>query len=97
MFEHGQPAQGEPTHVAIEPLQTLTPEAVRSFETIDYGPGWPEVGSRLMSRLVSGEDMRKRRLKGTGFQLDGWKFQGSKSSMRCCGWPAAMASSVVFR
>lgn len=58
LFEHGQPALGEPTSVAIEPLQNLTPEAVRLFETIDYGPGWPEVGSRLMSRLISGEDMR---------------------------------------
>lgn len=61
-FEHGQPALGEPANVAIEPLQNLTPEAVRLFEKIDYGPGWPEVGSRLMSRLISGEDMR----------ADGW-------------------------
>lgn len=62
LFEHGQPARGEPARIAIEPLQILTPEAVKSFETIDYGPGWPEVGSRLMSRLVGGEDMR----------ADGW-------------------------
>ncbi len=58
LFEHGQPANGEPEHVAIQPLPTLTPEAVRYFETIDYGAGWPEVGSRLMSRLISAEDMR---------------------------------------
>jgi hypothetical protein len=58
LFEHGQPAQGEPAHIVIEALQILTPEAVRSFETINYGPGWPEVGSRLMSRLISGKDMR---------------------------------------
>ncbi|MFG6517858.1 MULTISPECIES: hypothetical protein [unclassified Sulfitobacter] len=57
LFEHGQPARGEPAHIAIEPLQILTPEAVRSFEMIDYGPGWPEVGGRLMSRLVIGGDM----------------------------------------
>ncbi|MBS1078708.1 hypothetical protein JK217_13305 [Gluconobacter kondonii] len=62
LFEHGQPARGKPVHITIEPLQILTTEAIRSFETIDYGPGWPEVGSRLMSRLVSGEDMR----------ADGW-------------------------
>ena len=36
----------------------FTDEAVRSFETIDYGSVWPEVGSRLMSRLIGGEDMR---------------------------------------
>jgi len=35
--------------------------------------------------------------KALRFQLDGWKFQGSNSSMRCCGCPAAMASSVAFR
>jgi len=62
LFEHGQPARGAPAHIAIEPLQVLIPEAITSFETIDYGPGWPEVGSRLMSRLFSGEDMR----------ADGW-------------------------
>jgi hypothetical protein len=58
LFEHGQPTQGEPARIAIEPLHILAPESVRSFETIDYGLGWPEVGSRLMSRLMSGEDMR---------------------------------------
>ena len=42
-------------------------------------------------------ELRKRRLKAPGFQLNGWKFQGSNSSMRCCGWPSAMASSVDFR
>ena len=32
-----------------------------------------------------------------GSHLDGLKFQGSRSSMRSFGWPAAMASSVDFR
>jgi hypothetical protein len=32
-----------------------------------------------------------------GFQVDGLKFQGSRSSMRFFGWPAAMASSDAFR
>lgn len=58
LFEHGKSARGEPAHIAIEPLQILTPEVVRIFETIDYGSVWPEVGSRLMSRLIGGEDMR---------------------------------------
>ena len=30
------------------------------------------------------------------FQLDGGKFQGSRSSTRFCGWPTAMASSVAL-
>ena len=58
IFEHGRPANGEPSNVAIVPLERLDQAARRVFETIDYGPGWPEVGSRLLSRLVSGEDMR---------------------------------------
>lgn len=62
IFEHGRPADGEPANVAIVPLEHLNDEARRIFETIDYGPGWPEVGSRLMSRLASGDDMRS----------DGW-------------------------
>lgn len=58
LFEHGQRAEGEPAHVAIQPIPTLSPEMCRSFETIDYGPGWPEIGSRLMTRLITGNDMR---------------------------------------
>lgn len=62
LFEHGQPAGGEPTRVAIQPILTLSPDMLASFEAIDYGAGWPEVGSRLMTRLITGDDMR----------LDGW-------------------------
>jgi hypothetical protein len=58
LFEHGQPAEGEPTRVSIQPIPTLPPDMVANFETIDYGAGWPEVGSRLMQRLISGDDMR---------------------------------------
>lgn len=62
LFEHGQPAEGEPVRVAIQPIPTIPPEKRKSFETIDYGTGWPEVGSRLMTRLITGKDMRS----------DGW-------------------------
>jgi len=58
LFEHGQPAEGEPARVAIQPIPTLPPDMLANFETIDYGAGWPEVGSRLMQRLVTGDDMR---------------------------------------
>jgi hypothetical protein len=39
----------------------------------------------------------KRRLRPTGIQLDGWKFQGSRSSIRFWGWPFAIASRVALR
>ncbi|MFI0396967.1 hypothetical protein [Paracoccus jiaweipingae] len=58
LFEHGHPVDGEPARVAILPIPSLSPDALSNFERIDYGAGWPEVGSRLMQRLVSGEDMR---------------------------------------
>lgn len=58
LFEHGQIADGEPLHVAIQPISNLPQETRQSFETINYGAGWSEVGSRLMHRLITGEDMR---------------------------------------
>lgn len=58
LFEHGQPARGEPLRVAIQPMPVLSPDILAGFESIDYGSGWPEVGSRLMNRLVTGDDMR---------------------------------------
>mgnify|MGYP000468790677 CR=1 FL=1 len=39
----------------------------------------------------------KRCLHLTGIQLAGLKFQGSNSSMRLVGWPAAIASRVALR
>ena len=41
--------------------------------------------------------LRKRRLHHTCFQLAGLKFQGSRSSIFACGWPAATASRVALR
>lgn len=58
MYEHGQRVAGDPEPCNIAPLLSL-PERLRGeFEFIDYGSGWPECGSRLMQRLVTGDDMR---------------------------------------
>ena len=56
-FELGLPFYHEPTHIIIQPLITAPEEWLSAFLTIDHGNGWPEVGSRLLQRLVSGEDM----------------------------------------
>ncbi len=40
---------------------------------------------------------RKRCPRATLSQLDGLKFQGSRSSMRLWGWPSAIASRVALR
>ena len=56
-YELGQPAFGEPSNVGIWPLVSLSAIELESFLTIDHGLGWPEVGSRMMTRLASGDDM----------------------------------------
>ncbi len=59
-FELGEPLTGAPKHVSSAPLCIL-PEAQRDeFEDICFGTinVWPEVGSRMMTRLCTGQDLR---------------------------------------
>ena len=62
-------------------------------------PSQPSGQSADRLRLVFGDVTieRKRQLRPTRDQLDGLKFQGRSSSIRPCGWLAAMASSVALR
>lgn len=55
-FELGEPMRDEPASVTAVPLETLSPEARSQFENVGWDV-WPEVGSRLMTRLCTGEDM----------------------------------------
>ena len=56
-FEYGEPLLSEPEHIAARPLETLTATERAEFETIDMGAGWPEVGSRMMMRVMTGQDL----------------------------------------
>ena len=56
-FEFGQPVFEKPMNVVVEPLVGLTAEERAIFEMADAGPGWPEVGSRMLTRLVEGQDL----------------------------------------
>lgn len=56
-FEYGEPMLAEPSHIWSAPLETLTAQQREDFENIDMGSGWPEVGSRMMTRLMTGQDM----------------------------------------
>ena len=56
-YELGQPAFGEPSNVGIWPLENLPEPELGGFLTIDQIVGWPEVGSRMMTRLLTGQDM----------------------------------------
>jgi hypothetical protein len=54
---------GPPEHVWVLPLDSLSTSERDQFETNQATVGtlpvaaWPEVGSRMLSRLVSGDDM----------------------------------------
>ena len=56
-FEFGEPLFEESTNVIVRPLIGLTEEERAIFEMVDAGLGWPEVGSRMLTRLVEGQDL----------------------------------------
>lgn len=56
-YELGQPALGEPESVAIFPFETLPEHQRQAFLDVDHGTAWPEVGSRMMTRMLSGQDL----------------------------------------
>jgi hypothetical protein len=59
LFEYGEPIREEPKHVWSLPLQSLTSQHRAHFENNNSGglAAWPEVGSRMMTRVISGQDM----------------------------------------
>jgi hypothetical protein len=56
-FEYGEPMLDAPAYVRSLPLEALTAEQRAEFENVELGPGWPEVGSRMMTRVVTGQDL----------------------------------------
>ena len=52
LFELGQTVELPPTHVNILPIELLSPQQLSQFEHPEGLVGWPEVGSRLMLRLL---------------------------------------------
>ncbi len=58
-FEYGEPMIENPTHCWFSPLEGLSTQHRASFE--DTGGGelamWPEIGSRMMSRVITGQDI----------------------------------------
>lgn len=60
-YEYGEPMLGEPTHVSTLPLTAMPTAARKGFENdgiVGELAGWPEVGSRMMARVLTGQDMR---------------------------------------
>lgn len=59
-FEYGEPILSEPDHIWAVPLVSMTDEQRASFEDVGASggfAGWAEVGSRMMTRQIAGQDM----------------------------------------
>lgn len=59
-FEYGEPMLEAPTHIWAVPLESMSESERASFEEGDDSgefAGWPEVGSRMMTRVLTGQDM----------------------------------------
>jgi hypothetical protein len=60
-FEYEERMLDAPAHVWSAPLHLLSPEEQARFEDVQGESAWPEVGSRMMSRVLTGQDL-----------FDGW-------------------------
>ena len=60
-FELGEPLAYPPSRVECLPVIRMTVDQRNAFEEISLGSGWPEVGSRMMQRVVGIEPL-----------VDGW-------------------------
>ena len=59
LYEFGVPVEGEPDCVTAEPLQRMTPEMKSVFSHGELRSALcPEVGCRMMTRLIRGEDIK---------------------------------------
>ena len=58
-YEYGEPMLTEPEHVWASPLVAKSETERESFENDDDRmlAGWPEVGSRMMTRVMMGQDL----------------------------------------
>lgn len=60
-YELGEPLTYLPTYVECLPVIRMSDEQRNAFELISLGSGWPEVGSRMMQRVVGIDPL-----------IDGW-------------------------
>lgn len=56
-YEWGEPMFADPTTLAFQPMEFMSSEARNAYEHDLGDPVWPEVGSRMMTRLIEGQDM----------------------------------------
>lgn len=55
-YEYGEPMLEQPAGLWFAPLELLEPEERSQFENVQRDV-WPEVGSRMLTRVVTGQDL----------------------------------------
>jgi hypothetical protein len=63
MYEYGEPMLDRPISIWSAALESLKASERETFEVVDFGGGFPEVGSRMMTRVFAGQDL-----------MDGWVY-----------------------
>jgi hypothetical protein len=56
-FEYGEPMLDGPKHVWFKPTECMTVGERNDFEHVESRGIWPEVGSRMLTRVVTGSDL----------------------------------------
>jgi hypothetical protein len=56
-YEYGEPMLDDPSHVHMVPISAFDADAQSQFEIIPSDGVWPEVGSRMMTRMMTGQDL----------------------------------------
>lgn len=60
-FEYGEPIFAKPDYVWTKPLESMTGPERNDFEDMQFSgtiAAWPEVGSRMLQRVMTGQDLR---------------------------------------
>ncbi len=58
LFEYGEPMLEPPDRIWSAALETLGPAERATFENATDGALWPEVGSQMLTRVVTGHDLQ---------------------------------------
>lgn len=56
-FEFGEPMLQHPSRVSFAPLQSLSESSRQAFENVPSNGLFPEIGSRMMTRVITGQDL----------------------------------------
>ena len=57
LYELHEACLNAPNDISIVPISLMSPAEQEKFESTEGATGWPEVGSRMMQRLVTGQDL----------------------------------------